>query len=54
MVLRDRVLALYLCCLFFVCVGEVQGVTKLLGLKQLCCWFLVLRRIFGSIPALFL
>jgi hypothetical protein len=36
MVLRDRVLALYLCCLFFVCVGEVQGVTKLLGLKQLC------------------
>jgi hypothetical protein len=37
MVLRDRVLAHDLCCLFFVCVGEVQGVTKLLGLKQLCC-----------------
>jgi hypothetical protein len=37
MILRDRVLAHYLCCLFFVLVGKVQGVTKLLGLKHLCC-----------------
>lgn len=37
MVLRDRVLTHYLCCLFFVHVGKVQGVPKLLGLKQLCC-----------------
>jgi hypothetical protein len=27
----------YLCCLLFVRVGEVQGVTKLLGLKQFWC-----------------
>jgi hypothetical protein len=37
MILRDRVLAHYLYCLFFVCVGKVQGVTKLLGLKHLYC-----------------